>query len=264
MRSVTYCSGARNVTSHIASTGSPCPLKYALPTLLTGDRLLSGYDLLHYFDGSVGFVWHATHPQVYRELDKLRREGLVANELVVQSGRPNKKVYSITEQGMARAARVGRDPDPAPADEGRPAGPGLLLRPDRPGYRRRSPRRASHTARGATGALSRAHEAGRGLIGRRVSYRVSARPPVRHHASGDVSAMVRLGDEVPSALAARPRSREGDRPPQGPALPWFATRRPAPVPLRPCIRPWAYSSSASAAASASASRVARIRGDTRR
>jgi DNA-binding PadR family transcriptional regulator len=75
-------------------------LKYALLTLLTGDRLLSGYDLLHYFDGSVGFVWHATHPQVYRELDKLRREGLVANELVVQSGRPNKKVYSITEQGM--------------------------------------------------------------------------------------------------------------------------------------------------------------------
>jgi len=66
-------------------------LKYALLTLLTGDRLLSGYDLLHYFDGSVGFVWHATHPQVYRELDKLRREGLVANELVVQSGRPNKK-----------------------------------------------------------------------------------------------------------------------------------------------------------------------------
>src|SRR5215813_11165734 len=75
-------------------------LKYALLTLLTGERLLSGYDLLRYFDGSVGFVWHATHPQVYRELDKLRREGLVANELVVQSGRPNKKVYSITEQGM--------------------------------------------------------------------------------------------------------------------------------------------------------------------
>jgi DNA-binding PadR family transcriptional regulator len=75
-------------------------LKYALLTLLTGERLLSGYDLLRYFDGSVGFVWHATHPQVYRELDKLRREGLVANKLVVQTGRPNKKVYSITEQGM--------------------------------------------------------------------------------------------------------------------------------------------------------------------
>jgi len=75
-------------------------LKYALLTLLTGDRLLSGYDLLRYFDGSVGFVWHATHPQIYRELDKLRREGLVANEVVVQTGRPNKKVYSLTDQGM--------------------------------------------------------------------------------------------------------------------------------------------------------------------
>src|SRR5262245_26157389 len=74
-------------------------LRYALLTALADGHPRSGYDLLAYFDGSIGFVWHATHPQIYRELDGLRRDGLVSNELVVQTGRPNKKVYSITEQG---------------------------------------------------------------------------------------------------------------------------------------------------------------------
>ena len=75
-------------------------LKFALLTVLADGHSLSGYDLLRYFDGSVGFVWHATPPQIYGELDALRREGLVSNQLVVQTDRPNKKVYSITEQGM--------------------------------------------------------------------------------------------------------------------------------------------------------------------
>ena len=73
-------------------------LRNALLTLLARERL-SGYDLLTYFDGSVGFVWHATHPQIYGELKKLRREKLVSQKLVVQTGRPNKKIYSLTEKG---------------------------------------------------------------------------------------------------------------------------------------------------------------------
>lgn len=73
-------------------------LKYALLTLLAREPL-SGYDLLTYFDGSVGFVWHATHPQIYGELERLRGEKLVSQKLVVQTGRPNKKVYSITPKG---------------------------------------------------------------------------------------------------------------------------------------------------------------------
>jgi len=73
-------------------------LRYALLTLLESQPL-SGYDLLTYFDGSVGFVWHATHPQIYRELERLGRERLVSHRLVLQTGRPNKKVYSISEKG---------------------------------------------------------------------------------------------------------------------------------------------------------------------
>jgi DNA-binding PadR family transcriptional regulator len=73
-------------------------LKHALLTLLA-DEKLSGYDLVQYFDGSVGFVWHATHPQIYRELEKLRRERLISGTLVVQRARPNKTVYGLTRKG---------------------------------------------------------------------------------------------------------------------------------------------------------------------
>jgi DNA-binding PadR family transcriptional regulator len=73
-------------------------LRYAILTLLAREPL-SGYDLITYFDGSVGFVWHATHPQIYRALDRLRREKLVVDKLVVQTGRPNKRVHSISAKG---------------------------------------------------------------------------------------------------------------------------------------------------------------------
>jgi len=73
-------------------------LRYAILTLLFHQDL-SGYQLLDYFDGSVGFVWHATHPQIYRELAAMDRDELVKPSLVHQSGRPDKKVYAITPHG---------------------------------------------------------------------------------------------------------------------------------------------------------------------
>ena len=75
-------------------------LRYAILTLLFHQDL-SGYQLLDYFDGSVGFVWHATHPQIYRELAAMDRAALVKPSVVRQSGRPDKKVYAITPQGRA-------------------------------------------------------------------------------------------------------------------------------------------------------------------
>ena len=130
-------------------------LKYALLTLLTGERLLSGYDLLRYFDGSVGFVWHATHPQViWQASDKLRREGLVVNELAVQTGRPNKKVYSITEQGMHELLAWVTTPSELQLMKD-----GMLVRAFSFGrvdleIAGRAPRRASHAARRAPGPVS--------------------------------------------------------------------------------------------------------------
>jgi PadR family transcriptional regulator AphA len=86
-------------------------LRHALLTLLADDDL-SGYDLVQFFDGSVGFVWHATHPQIYRELDKLRAEKLVTGRLVRQSGRPNKTVYSLTPKGRRELLEWAATPAP--------------------------------------------------------------------------------------------------------------------------------------------------------
>jgi DNA-binding PadR family transcriptional regulator len=64
----------------------------------------SGYDLAKRFDGSVGFFWHATHQQIYRELSKLEDQGWVCAEKIAQEGRPDKKRYSITEVGQQQLA----------------------------------------------------------------------------------------------------------------------------------------------------------------
>jgi DNA-binding PadR family transcriptional regulator len=73
-------------------------LKYAILSLLAHDPL-SGYELMKLFDGSVGYFWHATHPQIYKELARLEREGDVTHRSVEQRGRPTKKVYSLSDRG---------------------------------------------------------------------------------------------------------------------------------------------------------------------
>jgi len=61
----------------------------------------SGYDLAKRFDGSVGFFWDASHQQIYRELAKLEEAGHIAAQTIEQENRPNKKLYSVTEEGQA-------------------------------------------------------------------------------------------------------------------------------------------------------------------
>ena len=73
-------------------------LKYAILSLLAHDPL-SGYELMKLFDGSVGYFWHATHPQIYKELGRLEREGQVSYRSVQQRGRPTKKIYSLSPSG---------------------------------------------------------------------------------------------------------------------------------------------------------------------
>jgi DNA-binding PadR family transcriptional regulator len=53
------------------------------------------------FDGSVGYFWHATHPQIYKELARLESAGQIAHRSVEQRGRPTKKIYSLSESGRA-------------------------------------------------------------------------------------------------------------------------------------------------------------------
>jgi DNA-binding PadR family transcriptional regulator len=62
----------------------------------------SGYDLAKKFDGSVGFFWKATHQQIYRELTKLEELEWLKAESVIQDGRPDKKLFSLTKLGIEK------------------------------------------------------------------------------------------------------------------------------------------------------------------
>jgi DNA-binding PadR family transcriptional regulator len=73
-------------------------LKYAILSLLAHEPL-SGYELMKLFDGSVGYFWHASHPQIYKELARLELNGDVTHRSVEQRGRPTKKIYSLSETG---------------------------------------------------------------------------------------------------------------------------------------------------------------------
>jgi DNA-binding PadR family transcriptional regulator len=60
---------------------------------------MTGYELAKTFDTSIGFFWKANHQQIYRELTRLRDRGHIQGREVVQSGKPNKLVYSLTGEG---------------------------------------------------------------------------------------------------------------------------------------------------------------------
>ena len=67
--------------------------------LTRGD--LTGYELKGAMDESVGFFFGASYGSIYPALRSLEEEGLVRSTLVVQSERPNKKIYSLTPEGRA-------------------------------------------------------------------------------------------------------------------------------------------------------------------
>lgn len=68
------------------------------------ERSATGYDLARRFDASIGHFWKASHQQIYKVLGRMETEHLVASEVVAQDGRPDKKVYVITEAGRTELA----------------------------------------------------------------------------------------------------------------------------------------------------------------
>lgn len=65
----------------------------------------SGYELARRFDRSIGFFWSATHQQIYRTLRVMEDEDWVHVTPVVQHGRPDKKMYTVSGAGRAELAR---------------------------------------------------------------------------------------------------------------------------------------------------------------
>ncbi|HSE08115.1 MAG TPA: PadR family transcriptional regulator [Nocardioidaceae bacterium] len=68
------------------------------------ERPASGLDLARRFDRSIGFFWSATHQQIYRVLARMEADGWVRSAAVEQHGRPDKKVYEVTDAGRDELA----------------------------------------------------------------------------------------------------------------------------------------------------------------
>ncbi len=72
-----------------------------LATLSLGDA--TGYEIKKMFEeGSFSHFYDAGFGSIYPALGKLLSEGLVNCQYVDQAGRPDKKVYSLTEKGRER------------------------------------------------------------------------------------------------------------------------------------------------------------------
>jgi DNA-binding PadR family transcriptional regulator len=65
----------------------------------------SGYELARRFDRSIGYFWSATHQQIYRTLRAMESDNWVTAAVVIQHGRPDKKVYTVSAAGRAELAR---------------------------------------------------------------------------------------------------------------------------------------------------------------
>ena len=73
-------------------------LPHVILTVLS-NRDATGYDITKEFSRSIGYFWKASHQQVYRELNKMADNNLATSRLEPQSGKPDRKVYAITDLG---------------------------------------------------------------------------------------------------------------------------------------------------------------------
>lgn len=72
--------------------------KYAVLGLLSR-RPQSGYDMRKQYMGSAGNFWSESYGQIYPILKQLEAEGLATFTVDHNEGRPDRKVYQITEAG---------------------------------------------------------------------------------------------------------------------------------------------------------------------
>ena len=80
------------------------PLQHAILVSLS-EQSGSGYELAQRFDRSIGYFWSATHQQIYRTLRAMEDDRWVSVTPVAQQGRPDKKVYRVSEAGRAELSR---------------------------------------------------------------------------------------------------------------------------------------------------------------
>jgi DNA-binding PadR family transcriptional regulator len=77
-----------------------------LASLLDGDA--SGYELAKRMNISVAQFWHALPAQIYSELRRLEGDGLVVGRDVPQQGKPDKRLYTVSNDGYEELIRFGQ------------------------------------------------------------------------------------------------------------------------------------------------------------
>lgn len=73
-------------------------LKHGILGLLNYGEM-NGYEILETFRHSLNHFWNAQKSQVYRELNSLETSGYISGTWIEQNGKPDKKMYSITDAG---------------------------------------------------------------------------------------------------------------------------------------------------------------------
>lgn len=88
-------------------------LRHALLALLEGGAM-TGYELAKQFDQSVAYVWQAKHSQIYTELRRLEREGLVVARTLPRGAKAlaTKRAYHLTEDGAKELQRWVSEAEP--------------------------------------------------------------------------------------------------------------------------------------------------------
>jgi len=88
-------------------------LPHALLTALV-EQPSSGSDLAGRFDRSIGYFWHATHQQIYRELARMEEAGWIES-LPEETTRGRKRAYRLLPAGRKELKRwIALSEDPAP------------------------------------------------------------------------------------------------------------------------------------------------------
>lgn len=77
------------------------------------DGEASGYDLKKHFESSFGHFFAAGYGSIYPALASLSAQGYVSCKEIPQQGKPDRKVYRITENGRRRLLQELDHPNPS-------------------------------------------------------------------------------------------------------------------------------------------------------
>jgi len=85
-------------------------LKHGLLGLLNYEPM-TGYELNKTFENSLNYFWQAQKSQIYRELNSMEKKGWVEFKIIYQDNKPNKKQYTLTNEGIQELKNWLNEPD---------------------------------------------------------------------------------------------------------------------------------------------------------